>query len=141
MHRLQKLSVLIPVYNEEATVETLIRRVLAVELPKKIIVVDDASTDETATILSKLAGDPEVAGSVVFLKHESNQGKGAALRTALQRVEGDVVIIQDADLEYATPASTTGSWNQSWTGGRMLFMEAASWVSITRVIPPPPSPG
>ncbi len=122
MHRLQKLSVLIPVYNEEATVETLIRRVLAVELPKEIIVVDDASTDETATILSKLAGDPEVAGSVVFLKHESNQGKGAALRTALQRVEGDVVIIQDADLEYGPPRAPQAlGTNPGRAGGCCLW--------------------
>ncbi len=100
MHQLRKLSVVIPVFNEEPTVETLIRRVLAVELPKEVIVVDDASTDQTPAILDRLAQDPGIAGTVVFLQHSRNRGKGAAIRTALERVEGDVVIIQDADLEY-----------------------------------------
>ena len=100
MHVLKKLSVLIPVYNEEATVETLIRRVLAVEIPIEIIIVDDGSTDQTASILSKLGKDPQISKMTVFLKHKRNKGKGAAIRTALKKVEGDVVIIQDADLEY-----------------------------------------
>ena len=99
MHQLRKLSVVFPVFNEEPTVETLIRRVLAVELPKEVIIVDDASTDQTPAILGRLAQDPGMAGTVVFLQHSRNRGKGAAIRTALERVEGDVVIIQDADLE------------------------------------------
>ena len=100
MHQLRKLSVVIAVFNEEPTVETLIRRVLAVELPKEVIIVDDGSTDQTPAILGRLAQDPGMAGTVVFLQHSRNRGKGAAIRTALERVEGDVVIIQDADLEY-----------------------------------------
>ena len=100
MEQLRKLSVVIPVFNEEPTVEILIRRVLAVDLPKEVVVVDDASTDRTPAILARLAQDPGVAGTVVFLRHSSNRGKGAAIRTAMERVEGEVVIIQDADLEY-----------------------------------------
>ena len=100
MQQLRKLSVVIPVFNEAPTVETLIRRVLAVELPKEVIVVDDGSTDQTPAILTRLAQDPGIAGMAVFLQHPRNQGKGAAIRSALERVEGDVVIIQDADLEY-----------------------------------------
>ena len=100
MEQLRKLSVVIPVFNEEPTVEILIRRVLAVDLPKEVVVVDDASTDRTPAILASLAQDPGVAGTVVFLRHSSNRGKGAAIRTAMERVEGEVVIIQDADLEY-----------------------------------------
>ena len=100
MEQLRKLSVVIPVFNEEPTVEILIRRVLAVDLPKEVVVVDDASTDRTPAILARLAQDPGVASTVVFLRHSSNRGKGAAIRTAMERVEGEVVIIQDADLEY-----------------------------------------
>ena len=100
MQQLRKLSVVIPVFNEEPTVETLIRRVLAVELPKEVVVVDDASMDQTPAILNRLAQEPGMTGTVVFLQHSHNRGKGAAIRTALERVEGDVVIIQDADLEY-----------------------------------------
>ncbi len=100
MRQLRKLSVVIPVFNEEPTVETLIRRVLAVDLPKEVIVVDDASTDQTPAILKQLSEDPGMAGTVVFLRHSRNRGKGAAIRTALERVQGNVVIIQDADLEY-----------------------------------------
>ena len=70
MHVLKKLSVLIPVYNEEATVETLIRRVLAVEIPIEIIIVDDGSTDQTASILSKLKKDTHISKMTIFLKHK-----------------------------------------------------------------------
>jgi len=89
------LSVVIPVYNEAATVRRIIDRVQAVDLPKEIIVVDDASTDGTREILKAL---PPEAARVVF--HEQNQGKGAALRTGFREARGDIVIVQDADLEY-----------------------------------------
>lgn len=100
MHQFKKLSVVVPVFNEEATVETLLRRVISVEIPKEVIVVDDASTDETPAILTGLLEDPELAGVVTLLTHPQNRGKGAAIRTALEQVSGEVVIIQDADLEY-----------------------------------------
>ncbi len=90
-----KLSVVIPVFNEEQWVRELIRRVQAVPIPKEIIVVDDCSTDGTRAILRELEGD-EVR---VFFQ-PVNQGKGAALREGFRHATGDVVVVQDADLEY-----------------------------------------
>ena len=91
-----KLSVLIPVHNEENTVEKLIRRVEATKLVDEIVVVDDASTDGSLKILEKLAE----AKHIKLLSHETNRGKGAALRTALTAASGDLLLVQDADLEY-----------------------------------------
>jgi glycosyltransferase involved in cell wall biosynthesis len=90
-----KISVLIPVYNEEGTVEEVIKRVGEVDLDKEIIVVDDCSTDRTPQVLSGLAQE-----GLVVIRHDRNQGKGAAVRTALRAARGDAVVIQDADLEY-----------------------------------------
>src|SRR5271154_5201161 len=95
----QCLSILIPVFNEANTVEEIIRRVRAADscgLEKEIVLVDDASTDGTGDILKKL---PPMAG-VKIVSHPINRGKGAALRTALEHATGDIVLIQDADLEY-----------------------------------------
>ena len=98
------LSVLVPVYNEERTLEEVVRRVCAIEIPKEIILVDDGSKDRSREILTRLgeesrgAGDPVNRLKVFF--QPFNQGKGAALKTALSHVTGDAVIIQDADLEY-----------------------------------------
>jgi glycosyltransferase involved in cell wall biosynthesis len=97
------LSVLIPVYNEERTLEEVVRRVCAIEIPKEIILVDDGSKDQSREILARLeeenrGGDPHNRLKVFF--QPFNQGKGAALKTALSHVTGDVVVIQDADLEY-----------------------------------------
>jgi glycosyltransferase involved in cell wall biosynthesis len=94
-----KLSVVIPVYNERDTVELLLTRVEAAPYEKKIILVDDASTDGTREILTRLAIDYQ--NQVRLLLHPENRGKGAAIRTAVERVSDDIVIIQDADLEYA----------------------------------------
>ena len=92
-----KLSVVMPVYNEERTIEQIVERVQAVALDKELIVVDDCSTDQTPQILDRLAE----ADNIRVLKHEKNQGKGAALRTGFQAATGDVIIVQDADLEYS----------------------------------------
>jgi len=90
------ISVVIPVYNEVNTIKELIARVQVVPLDKEIIIVDDCSSDGTREVLAGLQGQERLT----ILFHEKNQGKGAALRTAFQQVKGDIVIIQDADLEY-----------------------------------------
>src|SRR5262249_16840182 len=91
-----RLSVVIPVFNEATTIAALIDRVRAVNIPKQIIVVDDCSKDGTADVLRALAPNDDL----VLRFHDVNRGKGAALRTAFGAVTGDVVVIQDADLEY-----------------------------------------
>jgi glycosyltransferase involved in cell wall biosynthesis len=93
-----KLSVIIPVYNERNTVELIVKRVEAAPYDTEIILVDDASTDGTRQILERLARDQR--DHVRLLTHTHNRGKGAAIRTALEHVTGDVIVIQDADLEY-----------------------------------------
>jgi len=90
-----KLSVVMPVFNEERTVEAIVRRVLQVPNLHELIVVDDASTDGTGAVLDRVQ-DPRIR---VF-HHPHNRGKGAALRTGFEQVRGEVVIVQDADLEY-----------------------------------------
>jgi glycosyltransferase involved in cell wall biosynthesis len=92
------LSVIMPVYNEARTILEIIERVRDVEIAKEIILVDDGSTDGTRDILREKV-DGIIPGVKVFL-HDKNQGKGAAIRTAIEHVGGDYVIIQDADLEY-----------------------------------------
>lgn len=93
---IRSISVVIPAYNERGTIAEILRRVRAVPIPKQIIVVDDCSTDGTTAILRQEA----TAGDIELIVHDRNQGKGAAVRNGLARVTGDVVIIQDADLEY-----------------------------------------
>jgi glycosyltransferase involved in cell wall biosynthesis len=91
------LSVLIPAFNEAATIEKVIDAVAAQPEVGEIIVVDDCSTDNTAAILLKIA---ESEPKLRIYRHDKNQGKGAALRAAIQHASADLVIIQDADLEY-----------------------------------------
>ena len=90
-----KVSIIVPVYNEEKTIRELVRRLKEVPLDKEIIIVDDGSTDGTKEILKKIK-EPEFR--IISLPH--NLGKGAAIRAALPYVQGEAVVIQDADLEY-----------------------------------------
>ncbi len=91
-----KLSVVIPVYNEQATLRTIVARVAGIPIPKEIILVDDCSTDATREILETLTQVQDIC--VIF--KQKNEGKGAALRTGFAAARGDVVVVQDADLEY-----------------------------------------
>lgn len=90
-----KLAIIVPAYNEEDTIAEVVARLRAIPLDKEIIVVNDASTDGTGRILAGLAGP-----DLVILTHDRNQGKGAAIRTAIRSVTAEAVVIQDADLEY-----------------------------------------
>jgi len=96
-----KLSILVPVYNERTVVERSLAQILAAPLPelmeREVIVIDDCSTDGTSEILSRIAEQEPV---VRLYRHEVNQGKGAAIRTAIQHATGDFCLVQDADLEY-----------------------------------------
>jgi len=95
---ISKISIIVPCYNEQDTIETLLETVLNADIPytKEIIVVNDASSDDTAKVLQKY-NDHQ---SFDIRHHEKNLGKGAALRTGIVTASGDIVIIQDADLEY-----------------------------------------
>ena len=94
-----KISIVIPVFNEADTILTLLDRVMSVELPdREIIVVDDGSWDGTGEKLNALSESASPTVKVVF--HEKNKGKGASLRSGFAIAKGDIIIIQDADLEY-----------------------------------------
>ena len=104
------LSVIIPVYNEEETVERVVTEVSRLPFVCELIVVDDASTDNTPIILKRMEG-----GLLKVLTHEENAGKTAAIRTALSNVTGEITIIQDADLEY-DPAEIELLCTPIWEG-------------------------
>lgn len=90
-----KLSILMPVFNEVSTIAAVVERVQAVPLDQEIVLVNDASSDGTSSVLDQLAHP-----GLKIIHHGSNHGKGAAIRTALEAASGDVIVIQDADLEY-----------------------------------------
>jgi glycosyltransferase involved in cell wall biosynthesis len=90
------LSVIIPIYNEINTLNTILERVLATKLADEILLVDDGSTDGTRDLLTALEGRQGIR----VILHEQNQGKGGAVRTGISAASGDVILIQDADLEY-----------------------------------------
>lgn len=91
------LTVVIPTYNEAGTLQEVVARVQAVDVPTEIIIVDDASTDGSAEVAARIAAS---ADNVNLLRHDRNRGKGRALRTGFEAATGDFVIVQDADLEY-----------------------------------------
>ena len=95
MQNKPKLSIVIPVYNEKSTIDEIVKRVQNVKFEKEIIIVDDCSSDGTRDKIDKISGN-----NIKKLFHEKNKGKGASLRTGFQHATGDIVIIQDADLEY-----------------------------------------
>ncbi len=121
------LSVLIPVFNERATIEKLIRRVQNVDVPCELIVVDDASTDGTREILQSLRD----RANLKIVYHPQNRGKGAALRTGLTHATGTAVIIQDADLEY-DPSDYPLLLRPCWRIARMWCTAVVSVPTIVR---------
>jgi glycosyltransferase involved in cell wall biosynthesis len=92
-----RISFLVPAYNEGATIGEVLDRIDALGLDRQVIVVDDGSTDETAAVVERRLSDSE---GLVLVRHELNRGKGAAIRTAIERIDGDIAVIQDADMEY-----------------------------------------
>ena len=115
------LSVLVPVYNERATIETIIAQVRdAVDVQTQIICVDDFSTDGTRDILARLKQEGRID---VLILHERNKGKGAAIRTALAASTGNVVIVQDADLQPIIDGKADAVFGSRFLGGphRVLF--------------------
>src|SRR6185436_16586538 len=90
------IDVLMPAFNEEATIDIILQRVLAQSCVARVIVVDDGSTDSTWSRLCRWVDVPRVK----LIQHEQNRGKGAAIRTALQHTDAPYVVVQDADLEY-----------------------------------------
>ena len=96
------LSIIMPVYDEERWIDEIVRRVMSVDVPieRELVIVDDCSRDQTAEKLKAIqAAYPE--GRIRVIRHEVNQGKGAALRTGFAEAKGDIILIQDADLEYS----------------------------------------
>jgi len=101
---MKKLSIIIPVYNEERTIHLILDKIKAVWLPngieKEIIITDDCSTDNTISSINQyITNNPDLG--ILFLKHDKNKGKGAALHTGISKATGEYTLIQDADLEYS----------------------------------------
>ncbi len=102
-NHISKLSLIIPAYNEENTIQLILDRVFSVNLPaeisKEIIIVDDSSSDQTPNIIKKYM-DAEAEKDIQYIRQETNQGKGAAIHQGIKAATGDYILIQDADLEY-----------------------------------------
>ncbi len=95
-----RLSIVVPIFNEEKTLRQIIDRIRKVPIDKQIILVDDGSTDGSRAILAELESNAEENPDLAVFYHDRNRGKGAALRTGFAHATGDVVLVQDADLEY-----------------------------------------
>jgi glycosyltransferase involved in cell wall biosynthesis len=100
----EKLSIVIPVFNEELTIKQILSKVIEVnllnDLIKEIIIVDDCSTDRSLDVINKFIHDNNTSSIILLSKHETNKGKGAAIHTGIRDATGDILVIQDADLEY-----------------------------------------
>ena len=98
---MKKLSIIIPVFNEEKTIHLILDKINTsnLDIEKEIIIVDDCSTDETFNVVDKYIQYNQ-SNTTILLKHNKNQGKGAALHTGIKQAKGDYIVIQDADLEY-----------------------------------------
>ena len=94
--RRMKITILMPVYNEFNTIQEITKRVQSMDVASEIVIIDDGSQDGTRDLLEKMDGQ----GVIRVIMHDRNQGKGAAVRTGIQAAKGDVILIQDADLEY-----------------------------------------
>ncbi len=116
-----RVSVVVPVYNEEKTVAQVLTLLSSVALDLEVIVVDDASTDRTWEILQELR-QQEPFNGYQFVRHEQNQGKGVGLRTGFSRVTGDLVTIQDADMEYNPQdlPRLVAKWEETRQAGKEL---------------------
>ena len=120
-----KLSVIIPVYNEEKTLPVILKQVLDVPLNKEIIIVDDGSTDNTSKILEQYYHRKDLK----VIRHKSNKGKGMAVRTALGYVTGSIVIIQDGDLEY-DPRDYLALIEPVRSGRELVVYGARTWKKL-----------
>ena len=126
-----KLSIVVPVYNEKLTIDRVLERIQNTPYEKEIIVVDDCSTDGTREILRSFDSSARLP-SARFLYQPINQGKGAALRSGFQVATGDIILVQDADLEY-DPNEYPLLIDPILSGWRMSFLDRGSWT-VDRVV-------